>query len=202
MRGEDRKRERTTKREEGKEEEERKEKKTKEGKEEGEAPPATATTAPSPLTPRAAGRRPVSCAHHYLPSPVTPPGVHAACEQRRVIHNSFFCWAEPSLCIWAGFGPAHRIGADPPVQKTNFQNFIFKILWLFHLFLYGFFLISVCILCRKNINPVLKYPIFIKTSKIQKQNWKKKKNIFVHTVKCLKVKKIILCFSYTKKTMF
>jgi len=127
VRGEDRKRERTTKREEGKEEEERKEKKTEEGKEEeGEALPATATTAPPPLTPRAAGRRPVSCAHHYLPSPVTPPGVHAACEQRRVIHSSFFCWAEPSPCIWVGFGPAHRIGQIRPGSKNKFSKFYFQ----------------------------------------------------------------------------
>jgi len=50
-------------------------------------------------------------------------------------------------------------------------------------------------------NMILKYPVFVKTSKIQKKFEKKKKK-FVHTAKCLKAKKIILCFSYTRKQCF
>jgi hypothetical protein len=50
-------------------------------------------------------------------------------------------------------------------------------------------------LSHKNTNPVLKYLVFVNLKKILK-------NIFVHMAKCLKAKKIILCFSYTKKQCF
>jgi len=43
---------------------------------------------------------------------------------------------------------------------------------------------------RKNTNLVLKYPVFINFI------------FFLYTAKCLKAKKIILCFSYTKKQCF
>jgi len=45
-------------------------------------------------------------------------------------------------------------------------------------------------------NPILKYLVFIKTSK--KNCFEKKKNIFVHTAKCLKAKKSY-CVFHTKK---
>jgi hypothetical protein len=47
-------------------------------------------------------------------------------------------------------------------------------------------------------NPVLKYPVFVKTSKIQKTM---KKN-FVHTAKCLKAKKSYCVFYTPKKQCF
>jgi hypothetical protein len=50
-------------------------------------------------------------------------------------------------------------------------------------------------------NPILKYPIFVKTSKIQKDNLKKEKNIFVHTAKCLKAKKSYCVFHTPKNNV-
>jgi hypothetical protein len=51
-------------------------------------------------------------------------------------------------------------------------------------------------------NPILKYPVFVKTSKIQKNFEKKKKNVFVHTTKCLKAKKSYCVFYTPKKQCF
>jgi len=62
-----------------------------------------------------------------------------------------------------------------------------------------FCLILVCFFCHfKNTNPVLKYPIFVKTSKNRKKIEKKKKNVFMHMAKCLKAKKSY-CVFHTKK---
>jgi hypothetical protein len=41
----------------------------------------------------------------------------------------------------------------------------------------------------KNMNPVLKYQVFVKTFKKIQKKLKFWKNVFVHTVKCLKAKK-------------
>ena len=54
-------------------------------------------------------------------------------------------------------------------------------------------------------NPVLKYPIVVKTFKNTKNKFEKKKerkHVFVHTDKCLKAKKIISYFSYIKNHCF
>jgi hypothetical protein len=68
-----------------------------------------------------------------------------------------------------------------------------------------FWLISGSILHGKNTNLILKYLVVVKTSKNTKK-FEKRKNVFVHSAKCLKANKIIVCFSYTKKkfdkTMF
>jgi hypothetical protein len=47
-------------------------------------------------------------------------------------------------------------------------------------------------------NPVLKYPVFVKTFKIQKTL---KKNVFVHTAKCLKAKKSYCVFIHEKNNV-
>jgi len=125
-----------------------KEKKREEGdKEEGEAPPATAVPPPQRQHPHRQHREQLVDVRLVAPIVTfllwSPPAVHVTCEQWRVIHCSFFflCWAEPSPCIWTGFGPAHRTGSDPTQLKKIYLNFIFKILWLFHLLLYAFLLI-------------------------------------------------------------
>jgi hypothetical protein len=64
-----------------------------------------------------------------------------------------------------------------------------------------FCLILTCILFRKNTNLVLKYPVFVKTFKIQKKFEKKKKNVFVHTTKCLKAKKSYCVFHTPKNNV-
>jgi len=48
-------------------------------------------------------------------------------------------------------------------------------------------------------NLILKYPVFVKTSKIQK-NLKKRRKYFMHTAKSLKAEKLIFYFHTTKKT--
>ena len=64
---------------------------------------------------------------------------------------------------------------------------------------YQFCLISVCILHRKNTNPVLKYPVFgKKLPKIQKQL---KKNVFVHMTKYLKSKTSYRIFHMSKNNI-
>jgi hypothetical protein len=86
-------------------------------------------------------------------------------------------------------------GLVPAHLKKNISDFL---AFLF----YQFWLISVCILCRKNTNLVLKYPVFVKTFKNTKKFEKKEKNVFVYTAKCLKAKKSYCVFSYTKKQCF
>jgi hypothetical protein len=61
-----------------------------------------------------------------------------------------------------------------------------------------FLLISGSILHGKNTNPILKYPVVIKTSKNTK---KKLKNIFVYTNKCLKAKKSYCVFHAPKNNV-
>jgi hypothetical protein len=64
-----------------------------------------------------------------------------------------------------------------------------------------FWLISGSILHGKNTNPVLKYPVVVKTSKNTKNF--EKKNVFVHTAKCLKAKNNNhIVFLIHQKTMF
>ena len=65
-----------------------------------------------------------------------------------------------------------------------------------------FCLISVCILHRKNTNLVLKYPVFIKTSKIPKKFEKKEKMFLCIRPNVSKLKNHIVFFSYTKKQCF
>jgi hypothetical protein len=66
-----------------------------------------------------------------------------------------------------------------------------------------FCLISVCILCRKNIKSGIKIPgfrqLFFLKNKNTK-NLKKRKNVVVHTAKHLEAKKSYCVFH--KKTMF
>ena len=50
-------------------------------------------------------------------------------------------------------------------------------------------------------NPVLKYLVFVKTSKNTKELKKKKKYIFVHTAKCLKAKKSYCVFHTPKNNV-
>ena len=106
-------------------------------------------------------------------------------------------WAEPNLCIWARFRPAHWIGPDPVKLKKKlkfyFQNFVtfsyFAIRFLLNIGLY---------FILKKYESSIKIPGF--RQNFQKYKKKRKKNVFVHTVKCLKTKKkIILCLSYKKK---
>jgi hypothetical protein len=109
---------------------------------------------------------------------------------------NFWVGVGPFFC-WAGAGPFSFVG--PMLAHSNKETLVIFSCFLF----YPFWLISIYILCRRNINPVLKYLVFVKTSKNTKKIEKKKKNIFVHTAKCLKAKKkSILCFSYTKKQCF
>ena len=97
-----------------------------------------------------------------------------------------FCWAGASpFLFWPGAGPFEK-------NISDFLAFLF----------YQFWLISVCILCRKNTNLVLKYPVFVKNFKNTKKFEKKEKNVFVYTAKCLKAKKSYCVFSYTKKQCF
>ena len=65
-----------------------------------------------------------------------------------------------------------------------------------------FCLISVCILCRKNTNQVLKYSVFIKTTKIPKKFVKKRKIFLCIRPSVSKLKNHIVFFSYTKIQCF
>ena len=66
---------------------------------------------------------------------------------------------------------------------------------LFYVVLFNLILFFVIL---KNTNPILKYPVFVKTSKNRKKFENRKKNVFVHMAKCLKAKKSY-CVFHTKK---
>jgi len=50
-------------------------------------------------------------------------------------------------------------------------------------------------------NPILKYPVFVKTSKIQKNLKKRKKNVLLHMAICLKAKKSYCVFHTPKNNV-
>jgi len=88
--------------------------------------------------------------------------------------------------MWAGLD----LGLSP-VQPSK-KKHIFNILWFSNVLFYAIlFKYRFVFYVVKNINPVLKYPIFVNL----KKNWK---NIFVQTAKCLKAKKSY-CVFHTKK---
>jgi len=73
---------------------------------------------------------------------------------------------------------------------------IFSCIFFFNLFC----IILVCILYRKDTNPVLKYPVFVKTLQKYYKTKTKKYFIFMHTTKSLKDKKTHhIVFLYNKK---
>ena len=84
---------------------------------------------------------------------------------------NFWAGAGPCSFCWAGAGPFLFWPGAGPFEKniSDFLAFLF----------YQFWLISVCILCRKNTNLVLKYPVFVKTFKNTKKFEKKKKKMFL-----------------------
>jgi len=66
----------------------------------------------------------------------------------------------------------------------------------------SFWLISGNIFMLLKIqNLIWQYSVFIKTFKNTKK-FKNRKYVFMHTAICLKAKKTVLCFSYTKKQCF
>jgi len=79
-----------------------------------------------------------------------------------------------------------------PFQKIVivFRDFFTKFCFVFGWYFYT----------EKNTNLVLKYLVFVKTSKIQK-NLKNRKKMFLCIQPSFSKLKIILCFSYTKKTI-
>jgi len=119
------------------------EKKTKEGdEEEGEAPPATAV--PPQQRQHTHRQHREQLVDVWLVAPIvtfllwSPPAVHVACEQWRVIHCSFF-FHNPAHAFGLGSVQPTETGPDPTPLKKIYLNFLFKILWLFHLLLYAFF---------------------------------------------------------------
>ena len=109
----------------------------------------------------------------------------------------------PAHSIWVGSGPAQNGWArsGPVFFLKKIQKYFFGILQFSRVFFMSFWLISSSIFMLLKIqNRILKYPVFVKTSKIQK-TLKKKKIVFVHTAKCLKDKKSY-CVFYTKKQCF
>jgi hypothetical protein len=70
---------------------------------------------------------------------------------------------------------------------------------LFYVVLFNLILFFVIL---KNTNPILKYPVFVKTSKNRKKFENRKKNVFVHMAKCLKAKKSYCVFHTKKKQCF
>jgi energy-converting hydrogenase Eha subunit F len=88
--------------------------------------------------------------------------------------------------------------------RSSKKKCMFKILWFPRVYCFTLFcLILVCFFChlKKNTNPILKYPVFVKTSKNTKKQLKKEKNIFVHTTKCLKAKKSYCVFHTPKNNV-
>ena len=81
------------------------------------------------------------------------------------------------------------------ISCQNFYNFS-------NIFLYQFCLILVCILHRKNINPLLKYPVFGKNfQKYKKTIKKKKKKMFLCIRPSVSNLKIISYFSCKKNNI-
>jgi len=80
---------------------------------------------------------------------------------------------------WAGFGPAHAFGAGLAhfkkkiKEKKYFSIFIISPCVLFYAVLFNLSLFFLSFL--KNTNPVLKYLVFVKTSKNTKKNLKREK---------------------------
>jgi hypothetical protein len=111
-------------------------------------------------------------------------------------------WARlsPAHGSWAESGPAQQWWAESGlVKKCMFKILRFPRVYCFTLFC----LISICFFFsfKKNTNPILKYPVFVKTFKNTKK-LKKEKNVFVHTAKCLKAKKSYCVFHTPKKQCF
>ena len=106
---------------------------------------------------------------------------------------NFWAGAGPCSFCWAGAGPFLFWPGAGPFEKniSDFLAFLF----------YQFWLISVCILHRKNTNLVLKYPVFVKTFKNTKKIEKKKKMFFCIRPSVSKLKNHSV-FSYTKKQCF
>ena len=83
----------------------------------------------------------------------------------------------PAHSIWAGSGPAQNGWArsGPVFFFKKIQKYFFGILQFSRVFFMSFWLISSSIFMLLKIqNRILKYPVFVKTSKIQKTLKKKK----------------------------
>jgi len=121
------------------------------------------------------------------------------------ISPAYAAWLSPAHSIWAVSSPIQNGGLGSTqffFCKRKNQKYFFGILQFSRVFFMSFWLISGSIFMLLKIqNPILKYPIFVKTSKIQKDNLKKEKNIFVHTAKCLKAKKSYCVFHTPKNNV-
>ena len=107
-------------------------------------------------------------------------------------------WAEPNLCIWARFRPAHWIGPDPVKLKKKlkfyFQNFVtfsyFAIRFLLNI---GLYFIS------KKYESSIKIPGFRQNFQKYKKKRKKEKMFLCIRPSVSKLKKKSYCVFHTKK---
>jgi hypothetical protein len=89
------------------------------------------------------------------------------------------------------------------VRPNSKKNPFWKIVIVFLVFFTKFRLVfGWYFYTEKNTNPVFKFLVFVKTSKIQKNLKNRKKKMFLCIQPSVSKLKIIFCFSYTKKTMF
>jgi hypothetical protein len=98
----------------------------------------------------------------------------------------------PAHSIWVGSGPAQNGGPGPAQLFFLIEKFK-NIFWNFKIFPCIFYVILINIkqyfYVAKNTKSDIKIPDFRQNFQNTKNFEKKKKNIFVHTAKCLKAKK-------------
>jgi hypothetical protein len=110
-----------------------------------------------------------------------------------LVHSNQPIW------FWAGSGPAHWSGPSPAHFKKNLKEQIFFNICdfprvLFYAILFNLGLFSVIL---KKYESGIKIPCFHQNFQKYKKN---KKNVFVHTAKCLKAKKsYCVCHTPAKK---
>jgi hypothetical protein len=76
----------------------------------------------------------------------------------------------PAHGSWAEFGPVHAFGPGPAHFQKKLKKILFNIFDFLTFFIYVLFNFSPFFFHFKNINPVSKYPLFIKkTSKNTKK---------------------------------
>jgi hypothetical protein len=107
---------------------------------------------------------------------------------------------QPNPRRWARFGPAHAFGSSPAHFQKK-KKILFNICD-FPTFLFMFCLILIYFFCHfNNTNPVLKYPVFVKTSKNTKK-FEKKKNMFLCIWPSVSKLKNHIVFFIHQKIMF
>ena len=131
---------------------------------------------------------------------VTPVTIHAT------VHTvtRLLCAQYPAHAFGPGSAQPMYLGLTRPISKKKNQKYLFQ---HFIIFPRSFYVILINIgwyfMLLKIQKSDIKIPGFRqKLSKIQKIKKKKKKNVFVHTAKCLKAKNLCCIFSYTKTKCF